>query len=201
MRKLELNADKKISVIKKIFQGRIGLILIFIVIGMIPLSICALLFYISNSSKQNQFSEFGNFLTPIISLMTTLLLIYITTILNNRDAKRSINNFLFQYRTNVYNQLVSYATTINCFNSQCDTKSILNRKKIARNKRNIPYVDVWNKELIEKKEDDINTEIQISTDEFYADMLYEISEIRFYIKHFEKNNCSMFNYDFPKSNN
>lgn len=164
-------------------------------------------FFFANLLTQNKFSQFGNFLAPIISLITTSLLIYITIILNKRDAKRSVDNFLFQYRTNVFNQIVKYAATINSYNTQWDTKSILNKKNIVRNRNNMPshYLYFMTRYLIEEevktKEEVIREKIQTSTDEFYADMLYDISEIKFYIENFPKTNRTIFKYNFSKSDN
>jgi len=76
------------------------------IILLLPILIYAYFFRDLSLGGPSEWGKFGDFysgvLNPIITAITTLLLIYITSIIARRDETRQQKKFFFEYRLNHY---------------------------------------------------------------------------------------------------
>lgn len=178
--------------------------IIVVVILFLPILIYVMFFHNLPIGDPSNWSSFGSFyggvLGPIITAITTLLLIYITTIIAKNEENRQKEFILSEYRQNVINKLVSYQQSLNNIKSQFWVKKLLLESQITKNKYEYNNLSSWDKGTpeIQKSQQDKKNDLELSIKLFYADIIYNIAEIKAYFENFETNHTLLFNNNYTE---
>lgn len=172
--------------------------LLIIVILLIPIFLHSLRFNNLTIGNPDDWSSFGNYyggvLSPIITAITTLLLINITLKISKNEIARQDIKVISDTRTNVINKLVTYQQKLNSIKSQFAVNEILidaKFKKINYEYNNMDFFKRGEENSTKTKQNEEN-ELHDSIKFFYADIFYMVSEIKTYFDNFEKNEEFLF---------
>lgn len=182
-------------------------IFIIAIILLLPILGYILFFYDLPLGGPSEWGKFGDFysgiLNPVITAITTLLLINITLLIAKRDETRQGERFFFEYRLNVINKLMIYQQNLNNIRSQFWVKKVLIDAQICKNKDDFYRLSFDDKHTsqTDKIQRDIKNEIECSIKNFLADVLYGVSEIKSYFENFENNHTILFENNFVKKEN
>ena len=177
------------------------------IILLLPILIYAYFFRDLSLGGPSEWGKFGDFysgvLNPIITAITTLLLIYITSIIARRDETRQQKKFFFEYRLNVINKLMMYQQNLNNIKSQFWVKQVLIDAQIYKNKDNYDKLSFADKQTSQthKQQKEIKDEMTFSIKNFYADVLYSVLEIKTYFENFENSHSLLFENNIVKKEN
>ena len=177
------------------------------IILLLPVLIYACFFHDLSLGGPTEWGKFGDFysgvLNPVITAITTLLLIYITSIIARRDETRQQKKFFFEYRLNVINKLMIYQQNLNNIKSQFWVKQVLIDAQICKNKENYDKLSFADKQtsLTYKQQKEIKDEMAFSIKDFYADVLYSVLEIKTYFENFENSHSLLFENNIVKKEN
>lgn len=172
---------------KKIFF----IVLIILVVLAIPIIVYSIFFHSYTLGNPTEWGVFGDFysgiLNPIITAITTALLIYITFLLNKKDKEHNKDLIIIQLKKQIIDKLVTYQQEIIAIRSQFDVKQDLIKYKIAKNKNdynNLSFIEKGEKGNYDdfKKKDE---ELYMSVKSFYAGVFFTIAEISVYFKYFD----------------
>ena len=177
------------------------------IILLLPILIYAYYFRDLSLGGPTEWGKFGDFysgvLNPIITAITTLLLIYITSIIARRDETRQQKKFFFEYRLNVINKLMAYQQNLNNIKSQFWVKKVLIDTQICKNKENYDNLSYADKKTshTHKLQNDIKDEMNFSVKNFYANVLYTCLEIKTYFENFENSHTLLFENNIVSKEN
>lgn len=181
-------------------------IILVIAILLLPAIFYVVTFHKSPIGNTSDWSNFGNFyggiIGPIITAITTLLLIRITFQISQNQETRQNELILSEYRQNIISKLVDYQQSLNNIKSQFLVKKLLIESQINKNKNeynNMSFFDKGSSE-VQKSLQDKTFEINLSIKLFYADILYNISEIRAFFDNFATSQSLLFSNNYLNIN-
>jgi uncharacterized membrane protein len=181
-------------------------IILVIAILLLPAIFYVVTFHKSPIGNTPDWSNFGNFyggiLGPIITAITTLLLIRITFQISQNEETRQNELILSEYRQNIISKLVDYQQSLNNIKSQFLVKKLLIESQINKNKNEYNNMSFWDKGSpeVQKSQQDKKFEINLSIKLFYADILYNISEIRAFFDNFATSQSLLFSNNYLNIN-
>lgn len=180
---------------------------IIALILLIPLAIYIYYFHNHPIGDPIDWSYFGDFyggvLTPLITAITTLLLIYITITISKRGETYQKEILFTEYRKNVLSDIMKYQRTLNYTKSRLTVREILVKSKITSIRDEYDKLSYQEKKKNFKKdyERQNNEEIVLALRMFFADIIYDISEIVKYFEYFNINQSLLFEkLELRKSN-
>ena len=177
------------------------------IILLLPILIYAYFFRDLSLGGPSEWGKFGDFysgvLNPIITAITTLLLIYITSIIARRDETRQQKKMFFEYRLNVINKLMMYQQNLNNIKSRFWVKQVLIEAQICKNNENFDNLSFADKQTPQahKQQKEIRDEMVFSIKDFYASVLYSVLEIKTYFENFENSHSLLFENNIVKKEN
>lgn len=190
---------------KQTFNMAKYLIIIFLIL-LIPFGLYFYFFYNQLIGSPVDWGYFGNFyggvLTPIITAITTILLAYISITISKRSETYHKEILFLEYKKGVINEIMKHQKTLNSIKSQLLVKEIL--VNIKKNSKRDEYDNLCHKEKmkINKKEFEKqnNDDIVFSLRDFFAVIIYDITEIVKYFESFGINNSLLFEKSNLSSN-
>lgn len=173
-------------------------LIIIALILFIPLGVYISYFHNHSIGNPLDWSYFGDFyggvLTPFITAITTLLLIYITITISKRGETYQKELLFIEYRKNVLSDIMKYQRTLNYTKSRLLVRDVLIKSKITSIRDEYDRLSYQEKRKNLKKdfERQNKDEIVLSLRMFFADIIYDISEIVKYFEYFNINQSLLF---------
>lgn len=180
-------------------------LLIIVLILLIPFGLYIYFFHHQPIGNPIDWSYFGNFyggvLTPIITAITTALLAYITITISKRGETYQKEVLFLEYKKRVLSDIMKHQQTLNSVKSQLLVKEILVKAKITHIRDEYDRLNYQNKNGRKDYERQNTDEIVSSIRIFFADIIYDISEIVKYFEYFDVNHSLIFEKSTLKKNN
>lgn len=180
---------------------------IIVLILLIPFGLYIYFFYnqpIGNPIDWSYFGAFyGGVLTPVITAITTILLVYITMTISKRGETYQNEVLFLEYKKRVLSDIMKHQQTLNSVKSQLLVKEILIKTKITNIRDEYDRLNFQEKKKNGRKdyERQNNDEIISSLRMFFADIIYDISEIVKYFEYFNINHSLLLDKSTLNKNN